>query len=151
MVPSVRRVRVQLHDTYQPQHRHSRHDHGEEPRSEYTVVWQFDGRFKFDRWKRFRCQKSNSQISLSRAWWRWRDTQLVCNGDHWYYCYFRQISSGTTVNVPAYLDRFIGCTGCYSYLEGCSHDNSVLSAYLASAICSCSSCPCWCRSSPGGT
>jgi len=51
MVPGVRRVRVQLHDTHQSQHRHCRHDHGEEPRSEYTVVRQFVEQFEFDRWK----------------------------------------------------------------------------------------------------
>lgn len=38
MVPGVHRVRVQLHDTYQSQHRHSGHDHGEERRSKYTDV-----------------------------------------------------------------------------------------------------------------
>lgn len=69
-------------------------------------------------------------------------SRCVYNGHHWFHCYFRQISSGKTANGPAYLDRFIGCTGRYSYREGCSLDNSVPSAYLASAICSCSPCPC---------
>jgi len=75
---------------------------------------------------------------VTRLRCRW----CVYNGHHCFYCYFRQISSGKTVNGPAYLDRFIGCIGHYSYQEGCSRDNSVLSAYLALAICSCSSCPC---------
>jgi len=64
MVPGVRRVRVQLHDTYQSEHCHSGYDHGKEPRSEYTDVWQFNGQFEFNRWKRFRRQKSNLMTPL---------------------------------------------------------------------------------------
>jgi len=79
MVPGVRRVRVQLHDTYQSQHRHCGHDHGEERRSEYTDVWQFDGRFKFDRWKRCRCQKSNIRNQFVT---RVRHSWCVYNGHH---------------------------------------------------------------------
>lgn len=41
MVPRVRRIRVQLHDTYQSEHRHRRHDHGEEQRTEHTDVRKF--------------------------------------------------------------------------------------------------------------
>jgi len=41
MVPRVHRVRVQLHDTHQSQHRHRQHDDGEKQRTEHTDVWKF--------------------------------------------------------------------------------------------------------------
>lgn len=67
MVPGVRGIRVQLYDTHQSQHRHSRHDHGEKPRSECTDVWQFHAKFKFVRRKRHHCQKSNKRsVSIFR-------------------------------------------------------------------------------------
>jgi len=49
MVPRVYRVRMQLHDTHQLEHRHRRHDHSEEPRAEYTDVRELNGKRQYGR------------------------------------------------------------------------------------------------------
>lgn len=57
MVLRVHRVRVQLHDTHQLEHRHRGHDLGQEQRAEYTDVPELDD--KRNRRQRFLRQKGN--------------------------------------------------------------------------------------------